>query len=128
MILFALALALQTAAPPPAETVAEEVVVIGEKIKAWRATMRLSKTGAECKVKVSTGDAAIDRIGCTAMERCWPDFLPRFEATRAKDVTAADRKVRTAALNKQLGTCVMARRDAAIAALADQRVAARMNP
>ena len=122
-----LALTLQVASPPPpADPVAEEVVVIGEKMKTWRATMRLSKKGAECKVKVSTGDAAIDRIGCTAMEQCWPEFLPRFEATRAKDVTDADRKTRTAALNKELGTCVMARRDAAIAELADARVAEKM--
>lgn len=127
MILLALALQTAAAAPPADAQVAEEVVVIGEKMKAWRATMRLSKKGAECKVKVSTGDAAIDRIGCTAMEQCWPDFLPRFEATRAKDVTAADRKTRTAALNKELGSCVMARRHAAIAALADQRIIARMN-
>ncbi|MFN4096391.1 MAG: hypothetical protein ACK4GG_06465 [Sphingomonas sp.] len=122
-----LALALQAATPPPpADPVAEEVVVIGEKMKTWRATMRLSKKGAECKVKVSTGDPAIDRIGCTSMEQCWPDFLPRYEATRAKGVTAADRKTRTAALNKELGTCVMARRDAAIADLADARVAEKM--
>ncbi len=122
-----LAIALQTATAPPPETqVAEEIVVIGEKMKTWRATMRLSKKGAECTVKVSTGDAAIDRIGCTAMEQCWPDFLPRFEATRAKDVTAADRKTRTAALNKELGTCVMAKRETAIAELADARVAEKM--
>lgn len=124
-----LALALQTAAaPPPDAQVAEEIVVIGEKIKTWRAAIRFGKKGTECTVKVSTGDAAIDRIGCAAMEQCWPEFLPRFEATRARGVTAADRKARTAALNKELGNCVMARRDAAIAELADQRVAARMNP
>ncbi len=124
-----IALALQTAAaPPPEGAVEEEIVVIGEKMKAWRATMRLSKKGADCKVRVSTGDPAIDRIGCTAMEQCWPEFLPHFEATRAKDVTAAERKTRTDALNKELGTCVMARRDAAIAELADRRVAEKMNP
>lgn len=127
MSLLALALALQTVAPPPADPVAEEIVVIGEKMKAWRAAIRFGKKGTECTVKVSTGDAAIDRIGCAAMEQCWPEFHPRFEATRAKSVTAADRKTRTAALNQELGTCVMARREAAVAELADQRIIARMN-
>ncbi len=122
-----LALALQTVAAPPADAqVTEEIVVIGEKMKAWRATVRFGKKGAECKIKVSTGDAAIDRIGCAAMEQCWPDVAARFEATRAKDVTAADRKTRTAALKQELGTCVMARREAAIAELADARVAEKM--
>ncbi len=120
-----LALALQAAPPPPVDATAEEITVIGEKMKAWRAAIRFGKKGADCKVKVSTGDAAIDRIGCTSMEQCWPDFLPRFEATRAKDVTAADRKARTAALNTELGACVMERREALIADLADARVAAR---
>jgi hypothetical protein len=123
-----LALALQTAAPPPANPVAEEIVVIGEKMKAWRAAIHFGKKGTECTIKVSTGDAAIDGIGCSAMEQCWPEFHARFEATRAKGVTASDRKTRMAALNQELGTCVMARRDAAIAELADARVAARINP
>lgn len=127
MILLALALQTAAAASPPADPVAEEVVVIGAKLRTWRGQIRSGKNGGVCKIKVSTGDPAIDRIGCTAMEQCWPDFLTRFEATRAKDVTAADRKTRTAALNKELGSCVMARRDAAIAALADQRIIARMN-
>lgn len=121
------ALALQTAAaPPPDNQVAEEIVVIGEKMKAWRAAIRFRKTGTECTVKVSTGEAAIDRIGCAAMEQCWPDFHARFEATRAKGVTASDRKTRMTALNQELGTCVMARREAAIAELADARVAEKM--
>ncbi|WP_066664902.1 MULTISPECIES: hypothetical protein [unclassified Sphingomonas] len=121
-----LALALQTAAPPPADAVAEEIVVIGEKMKAWRATIRFGKKGTECTVKVSTGDAAIDRIGCAAMEQCWPDVAARFEATRAKGVTAAARKTQRAALNTELGTFVMARREAAIAELADARVAEKL--
>ncbi len=121
-----LALALQTAAPPPADAVAEEIVVIGEKMKTWRAAIRFGKKGTECTVKVSTGDAAIDRIGCAAMEQCWPDVAARFEATRAKGVTAADRKTQRAALNKELGTCVMARREAGIAELADARVAEKL--
>ena len=123
-----LAHTVQTAvAPPPQDgAVAEEIVVIGEKLKAWRAEIRFTKTGANCKIKVSTGDAAIDRIGCAAMEQCWPDFLPRFEATRAKGVAAADRKARTAALNTELGACVMDRREALIAELADARVAGRI--
>ncbi|WP_337847568.1 hypothetical protein [Sphingomonas sp.] len=123
MILLALALALQAAAPPAADPVAEEVVVIGEKMKTWRGQISSGKNGVVCKVKVSTGDPALDRIGCTAMEQCWPDFLPRYKATRSKGVTAKDRKACTAALDQELSTCVTARHEAAIAELADARVA-----
>ncbi len=126
MSLLAVALVLQTAAPSPANPVAEEIVVIGEKMKTWRAAVRFGKKGTECTVKVSTGDAAIDRIGCAAMEQCWPDVATRFEATRAKSVTSADRKTQRAALNQELGTCVTARRESAIAELADARVAEKM--
>lgn len=126
MSLLTVALALQTAAPPPLDPVAEEIIVIAEKMKTWRAAIRFGKKGTECTVKVSTGDAAIDRIGCAAMEQCWPDVAARFEATRAKGVTAADRKTQRAALNQELGTCVMARREAGIAELADARVAEKL--
>lgn len=120
-----LALALQAASPPPPVDTAEEIVVIGEKLKTWRAGIRFGKAGATCKIKTSTGDAEIDRIGCTAIEQCWPQFLSGFEATRAKGVAAEDRKAKTAELNQALGACVTAKRDALIADLADRRVAAR---
>lgn len=120
-----LPLALQAAAPPPSAGAAEEVVVIGEKLKTWRAAIRFGKAGATCKIKASTGDAAIDRIGCSAIEQCWPQFLPGFEATRAKGIAAEARKAKTAELNQALGACVIARRDVLIAELADRRVAAR---
>lgn len=122
MVLLTLALVAQTVPNP--ET-GEEIVVIGEKLKSWRAKVDFGKNGATCKIKQSTGDAEIDRIGCSAMEQCWPDFLPGFEATRAKGVAADDRKAKTEELNKALGTCVMAKRDTLIAELADKRATAR---
>lgn len=109
----------------PASATADEIVVIGEKMKAWQASIRFRKKGAECRIKRSTGDAAIDRIACAATEQCWPQFLPGFEAARAKGVAAAERNTKTAELNQALGACVVARRDALIAELADRRVAAR---
>jgi hypothetical protein len=124
-VILPLLLAVQ-AAPvvPPADT-ADEIVVIGQKLKSWRASIRFRKSGPDCRIRQSTGDAAIDRIGCTAMEQCWPQFLPGFEATRAKGVTADVRKTQTAQLNQALGECVMAKRTAMIADLAEQRAAAR---
>ncbi|MEP9358179.1 hypothetical protein [Sphingomonas sp. KR3-1] len=122
MLLLSLALSAQTVPNP--ET-GEEITVIGQKLKTWRAKVDFGRNGASCKIKQSTGDAEIDRIGCTAMEQCWPEFLPGFEATRAKGVSDADRAAKTAELNKALGACVMAKREAMIGELADKRVAAR---
>jgi len=122
--MLALTLALTAQTVPDPET-GQEIVVIGQKLKAWRAKVDFGKKGATCKIKQSTGDAEIDRIGCTAMEQCWPDFMPGFEATRAKGISAADRAAKTAALNQALGTCVMAKRETLVAALADKRATAR---
>jgi hypothetical protein len=123
-VILPLLLLLQDAPAPDPDT-AQEIVVIGQKLKTWRASIRFRKGGAQCRIRQSTGDAEIDRIGCGAVEQCWPQFLPGFEATRAKGVGAADRKARTEQLNQALGTCVMAKREALIAALAEKRAAAR---
>ena len=99
--------------------------MIGQKLKTWRASTSFGKGGAKCKIKQSTGDAEIDRIGCAAIEQCWPQFLPGFEATRANGISVAQRKAREAELNQALGECMVGKRDAMIAELAEKRVAAR---
>jgi hypothetical protein len=124
-VILALFLAIQAAPVAPDAGAAQEIVVIGQKLKTWRASTSFGKRGAQCKIKASTGDAEIDRIGCAAIEQCWPQFLPGFEATRAKGVRAADRKAKEAALNQELGECMVAKRDAMIADLAEKRAAAR---
>ncbi|MFD1788993.1 hypothetical protein ACFSC3_15615 [Sphingomonas floccifaciens] len=74
-LLTALLLA-QTAAPPPsvAEPTPEEVTVVAQRLKRFRAIMRKDKkTGVtQCVIKRQSGDPALDKGICDAMLACAP--------------------------------------------------------
>lgn len=121
MILAALLLLQATPAPD-----AEEVVVLGQRLeRTFKAGVRFGKDGARCKIAKSTGDAEIDRIGCRAMEVCFPPFQSRFEATRDRAIRPEVRKVMQSALNQELTACFKRERTDGIAALVARRRAAR---
>ncbi|WP_326525443.1 hypothetical protein [Sphingomonas sp.] len=118
-MILALLLALQ-AAPAPAP--ADEVTVIGQRLeKDWSGRVRFTKSGTKCDIRKSTGDAEIDRIGCTAMERCFPQYQARYQAANDRAVRPDVKKVMQAALNQELTACVTSERKAGIAALAAKR-------
>lgn len=119
-------LVLQSAATaPPPMPADDEIVVIGRRLQNWRATFRMKKGVMQCRVKVSTGDVEIDRIGCAAMEACFPDAIPRYEAANDRALSADVRKHGTDAINQELGACVLAKRTASIAELAARRAVQR---
>ena len=121
MILAALLL-LQAA--PAAD--AHEVVVIGPRLeRAFKANVRFRADGPQCKIGTSTGDAEIDRIGCRALEVCFPPFQSRFAATRDRAIKPSTRKVMQGALNQELTACFKRERTDGIAALVARRRAAR---
>ena len=121
MILLALALAQADAPPPPTE----DVVVIGERLKRWRGRIVTTPLGTSCRTVKSTGDREIDAIGCTAMERCWPETLPRLKAAHAKGVAPADRKRLEAEAAQAFAACGKPQRDALVDALRARRAVAR---
>lgn len=118
-------LLMQAAAAPPDAPVSDEVVVIGERLKKWRASFRSRGGKLSCKVRESTGDAAIDAIGCGAMAACWPDAEPKFRASQAKGLAKDERRRLMGIAEKAFGECMFARRKAGIAELADRRAAER---
>ena len=122
MILLALALA-QTAAP---DARAQDVVVIGQRLKTWRASWRSRKGKVSCAIKQSSGDREVDAIGCAAMTECAAPIEPRALAlAKDKTMTADARKRAQEAINSDMGRCMIARRDTLIVELADRRAAAR---
>ena len=121
-MILAILLALQVA---PAPSPADDIVVIGQRLQRWRAGITIRKGVMTCKTKQSTGDVAIDGIGCAAMKACWPVAQPRFEATRDTALSSDERKRIAAEANRDLGTCVGDKRQGLIADLATRRVAAR---
>ena len=115
-----LAIALtQAAAPPPPAS--DEVTVIGQRLKAWRGRVSTTLGITTCKTEVSTGDRAIDAIGCTALRGCWSEHRPAYAAAlKAKDKPA------TIKVEAMLGDCLKTRRDALVSELAERRAGARV--
>lgn len=119
------ALALQPAEPPPSVEVARDIVVIGNKLKDWRARVYEKRGKMLCDTRASSGDKAIDAIGCTAMATCLTELRPRLIASADRKRPATERKALNAAVAKDLGTCTTGRRDTLIADLAERRFQAR---
>jgi len=117
-----LALALQVPPPPVPES---DVVVIGRKLDDWRSKLTFEKGRTTCITKVSTGDAEIDAIGCTAMSECFTKTLPAFDASQSKGLSRDERKRLMAVAEQAMKACLMPMRDELVQALADQRLAAR---
>lgn len=111
---------------PPTEAVEQEIVVIASKLKDWRASLVEHRGELRCYTQRSTGDAAIDRIGCTAMIRCHKRFEVEF--TQLKDhrlPSNARNKMRKALLRDRFAPCVFEARDEMVVELADRRAAAQ---
>ena len=112
-----------TAAPQDA---ADEIVVVGKRLKSWRGKATIKGSKASCKTSVSTGDKEIDLIGCQALEVCLPPFQTRVDASAAKGISSAVRKEMVAALNRDLADCVRERRSVLVADLVDRRMEERL--
>lgn len=113
------ALLLQAADPAPA---ADDIVVIGQRLQRdFKARVDFGKAGARCRVTRSTGDAAIDRIGCTAMEVCFPQYRSRFDGSEDRAIRPDVRKVMREALYAELTSCVAAQHKAGVVALVAER-------
>lgn len=119
------ALALQPAEPPPNVEVDRDIVVIGNKLKDWRARIYERRGKMLCQTRTSSGDKEIDAIGCTAMATCLTELRPRLIASVGRKRPATERKALNAAAAKEFGTCTMGRRDTLIADLAERRFQAR---
>lgn len=125
---FILALApLAIAAAPPANVdpkVAAQVPLIAEKLKGWRGAWGAVDGKLGCKTVTSTGDKAIDVIGCAALIECITPAYPELKAIAdgkdAQDAKKQKMGARLAALNP----CLSEKRGLGIARLALQRARA----
>ncbi|WP_077146772.1 hypothetical protein [Sphingopyxis sp. KK2] len=124
-------LALMTMTPaaaiplaPPSDAVEEEIVVIASKLKDWRAALIDHRGETRCYTQRSTGDAAIDRIGCQSMLRCHTRYAAEFESFKDHRIPSNKRSAtRKKFLRNEFSTCVFAERDAMVADLAEKRSA-----
>jgi hypothetical protein len=117
MIALAVLLSLAASADPsPAQP--EEVTVMARRLKDWRGTVTKKGDGLVCETKASTGDAAIDDVGCKTMVNC---LLAEREALKlpVKDRTPEWHK----AMNGKLSGCMDAEHARLLSELADARAA-----
>jgi hypothetical protein len=120
-----LALLAAVATPAPVPTAAEApIVVIGRKLQAWRG--RLTKSGGDyrCRTVKSTGDAAIDGLGCHALSTCMIPIQPQMEAILADKQDQRARQQRLQVLLDAQIPCMKSTRADLIAELANARAGA----
>ncbi len=125
MLMAALALA---AAQPAAETTAEppadnEITVVANRLRDWAGRWKLRKGAIACKTTRSTGDKAIDAIGCNALVQCLTPLAPQFAALEKAKLSQEETASRARALHDEakVWECVTDRRSDAIAALVAAR-------
>ncbi|MBR0552604.1 hypothetical protein [Stakelama marina] len=119
-----LPLMLQAAPPPavPAPAVDDEIVVIGKRLRDWRGRFRMHDGKPECRTTRSTGDKAIDAIGCEAMVQCYGPLQARVEQMTAQVKDKAERTRRLQQIADGQVQCLKDARQAGIAKLAEERV------
>ncbi len=100
-----LLLMLQAAPAPAADAVA-----IVERLDRWKGSVRNSGGVARCRTSRSTGDAAIDAIGCAAAEACEPQYQSRLDGAIDRSIRPETRKLMLVALKEKLAQCVKERR------------------
>ena len=117
--MIALAPALQSVSPAPGPATGgadeDEVVVIGERLRRWAGTITSNPLGTRCRTTESTGDAAIDAIGCDAMTTCWPDAKRGLRQAHDRHLAAVERDRLQAATRAAFSACSLARRRVLIA-------------
>ena len=115
-----LALLLQAASPavPPPAPAEDDVVVLGRRLGTWRGRIVSNPLWTRCRTTQSTGDAAIDGVGCAAMSACWPDARPNYVKVEDKHRDVAERQRIKAETDAAFGACIPAKRATLIADLA----------
>lgn len=116
MMLAALLFLQATPVTNPAD--ANEIVVLGERLKEWRGSFRVHDGQPACKTVRSSGDTAIDAIGCETMVQCMRPIIPQADAIFASVPEKAERERLLNELIKGQTGCLTEIRNAAIAKLA----------
>ena len=119
--LLAVALITQSIPAVPAETLEDEVVVIGNKLKAWRARVRKVDGQMRCAIVKSTGDRDVDLVGCNAMATCATQLEPQLQAVADRKLSRAARRTAQTQAESRLLPCMMNERTRLIEELAERR-------
>ena len=120
MIATALFLAAASAATPLSPEVANEILVVGQRLERdWRGKLAKRDGRLACKTARSTGDVAID---CGAMLHCTLAVEPQMDALAAdRTLSGRDRRRQMDTLVQSTVPCMDDYRNSAIVRLAAAR-------
>jgi hypothetical protein len=123
MSLIVATLALAAAEPVAEPPAGNEIEVIGRRLRKWRGSWNLIGDAIGCQTTRSSGDKAVDAIGCNAVVDCMQPLAPQWKALTEARLPDHELKSKANALLQEAGIseCVAAKREAGIAALAEQR-------
>ena len=107
-------------APTPVE-IADEIVVIGQRLHEWRGNWSTKKGIVSCRTTKSTKDREIDAIGCASLVSCVTPLVPQLQSIADMKLPKAERNRRLNAAAQSIGPCLTERRGDAIADLAARR-------
>jgi hypothetical protein len=80
MILFAAVLLAQITAAPMVPAANPRGTVLADKLANWHGKWRIEKGLVVCHTRVSSGDPAVDAVGCRAYETCLRPHLSEITA------------------------------------------------
>ncbi|MDG6079462.1 hypothetical protein E3U23_09680 [Erythrobacter litoralis] len=106
---------------PPTEEVAEQITVIGQRLKTFKGGVYKKDGKLTCQIAQSTGDKAVDMIRCGAMLRCYAPKADELDAIAASDASQADRNRRMQVIAEATLPCVENASDAGVRMLAEKR-------
>ncbi|MDB5677084.1 hypothetical protein [Sphingomonas bacterium] len=123
--LFALLAIGQTAAtdPPPPDPSNDIIVRSIRKLDDWRAVLIFQDDTPTCRVVKSTGDAAIDAVGCATMVQCFVTTKPQFAALNNRALSASKRRSMRLAANRAMEECFKTTRRTMMVDLTNRRSA-----
>jgi hypothetical protein len=116
-------LALAATQPVAELPVENEIEVVGKRLRNWSGSWKLRKGALVCKTRRSTGDKAIDAIGCDAIRACLTPHIAKWQAINDADVPREEAQRQFDALMRNNGVydCIFAEREARIASLVVER-------
>lgn len=120
-LLIALIMQSQPVALPVAEAVEDEIVVTGHKLDRWRGQFSLRGEKFKCKTIRTSGDKAIDPIGCAAIVECLVPLRARITQSDDKSLGADRQRALKKGITDDLGPCVGATRRVMIAEFVAKR-------
>ncbi len=117
-MIMVIALALAQPAAVPADS---EITVLARRLNSWRGDWRLKGDTIRCKTTRSTGDRAIDAIGCKAFVACLTPRVPELKNIEASRVDQQTRNAMLLGIMESSLPCIDEARRDGIAALAQGR-------